>query len=216
MSTLKMGNELTTKTAGELELERIEQKINNTAFEAFYSIGQDLLDIRQNRRHEAVGFKTWDSYCKAGRLDYGKSQANQYIQVSEFREKLTGISGHDFTASQVVELCKCETDRDAKRVAKKSITKAKKTGKRVTAKLIAQVRDGKDESDAAGKRQDAALQEASLETHLEKLADLLVEWRISLEQIDLEQWEDIPSVVLTRVRSEAKALNSFLRSYGVE
>jgi hypothetical protein len=35
MSKLKTGNELTTKTAGELELERLEREINTEAFEAF-------------------------------------------------------------------------------------------------------------------------------------------------------------------------------------
>ena len=69
--------------------------------------------------------------------------------VSEFRPKLTTISGHIFTVFQMRELCKCETDRDAKRVAKKAIALAKKTGERVTAKLIAIVRDDAGETGAA-------------------------------------------------------------------
>jgi hypothetical protein len=206
-----MSHAVSTKTNGLMELERIEAKINSTAFEAFYHIGQKLLDIKKNHRYEAAGFKTWELYCVAGRIDYGRAQANKYIQASELRPVLAPI-GAEFTVLQMLELCKCKTERDAKRVAKKSIALAKKTGERVTAKLIAQVRDGNDETGAAGKRQDAKLQEASLESHLGELADLLVEWRISLEQIDLKQWEDIPSVVLTRVRNEAKALTTFLRS----
>jgi len=206
-----MSHAVSTKTTGLLELERIEKKINAMAYEAFYGIGQELLDIRENRRYEEAGFKSWTAYCKAGRLDYGKSQADRYIQASQLRPALPPIDGN-FTVGQMRELCKCQTERDAKRVAKKSIALAKRTGERVTAKLIAQVRDGDGEDGVAGKRQDAKLQEASLESHLGELADLLVDWRISLERIDLEQWEDIAPVVLTRVRNEAKALNTFLRS----
>jgi hypothetical protein len=194
-----------------MDLERIEKDINTEAYEAFYHIGQMLLDIRENRRYEEAGFKSWGAYCNSGRIDYKTRQADDYIRASELRPGLSGVP-LDFSVRQMIELCKCETDRDAKRVAKKSVALAKETGERVTAKLIAQVRDGDGETGAAGKRQDAKLQEASLESHLGELADLLVEWRISLELIDLEQWEDIPSVVLTRVRSEAKALSSFLRS----
>jgi hypothetical protein len=103
--------------------------------------GQKLLDIKENRRYEGAGFKSWAAYCKAGRIDYGKSQADRYIQASELRPKLPQISG-TFTHFQMLELCKCKTEQDAKRVAKKSIALAKRTGERVTAKLIAQVRDG--------------------------------------------------------------------------
>ena len=174
-----MSHAVSTKTKAELDLERIEEEINAEAFEAFYHIGQKLLDIRENRRYEAAGFKSWTAYCKAGRLDYKKAQADHYIQASELRPKLPTNCGHEFTESHMRELCKCETDRDAKRVAKKAIARAKKTGERVTAKLIAMVRDDAGETGAAGKRQDAKLQEASLESHLEELADLLVEWRIS-------------------------------------
>ena len=207
-----MSHAVSTKTKAELDLERIEEEINAEAFEAFYHIGQKLLDIRENRRYEAAGFKSWTAYCNSGRIDYGKGQADAYIRSSELRPKVGDNVTHQFTQRQMLELCKCKTDRDAKRVAKKAIARAKKTGERVTAKLIAMVRDDAGETGAAGKRQDAKLQEASLESHLEELADLLVEWRISLQQVDLEQWEDIAPVVLTRVRNEAKALNTFLRS----
>jgi hypothetical protein len=206
-----MSHAVSTKTKRELDLERIEKEINTEAFEAFYHIGQKLLDIKDHRRYEAAGFKSWSAYCQSGRIDYGKTQADKYIRASELRPKL-GTTVPEFSVRQMIELCKCETDRDAKRVAKKSIALAKKTGERVTAKLIAQVRDGDGEDGVAGKRQDAKLQEASLESHLGELADLLVDWRISLERIDLEQWEDIAPVVLARVRNEAKALNTFLRS----
>jgi len=207
-----MSHAVSTKTKRELDLERIEKEINTEAFEAFYHIGQKLLDIKDNRRYEDVGFKSWSAYCSSGRIDYGKKQADTYIRASELRPRLGSALPSSFSIRQMVELCKCETDRDAKRVAKKSIALAKKTGERVTAKLIAQVRDGDGEDGVAGKRQDAKLQEASLESHLGELADLLVDWRISLERIDLEQWEDIAPVVLARVRNEAKALNTFLRS----
>jgi hypothetical protein len=206
-----MSHAVSTKTAAELELERIEKEINAEAFEAFYHIGQKLLDIKRNRRFESAGFKSWGAYCMSGRIDYKTRQADDYIRASELRPGLSGMP-LDFSVRQMIELCKCKTDRDAKRVAKKSIALAKKTGERVTAKLIAKVRDDAGETGAAGKRQDAKLQEASLESHLGELADLLVDWRISLERIDIEQWEDISSVILTRVRNEAKALNTFLRS----
>ena len=66
---------------------------------------------------------------RAQRIDYGKSQANHYIQASELRPKLPKNLGHEFTQWQMLELCKCETEQDAKRVAKKAIARAKKNGK---------------------------------------------------------------------------------------
>jgi len=206
-----MSHAVSTKTNGLMELERIEKDINTEAYEAFYHIGQMLLDVKKHHRYEEAGFKSWTAYCNSGRIDYKTRQADDYIRASELRPGLSGMP-LDFSVRQMIELCKCSTDIDAKRVAKKSIALAKRTGERVTAKLIAQVRDGDGEDGVAGKRQDAKLQEASLETHLGELADLLVRWRFSLEQIDLEQWEDIPSEILARVRTEAKALNTFLRS----
>jgi hypothetical protein len=169
-----------------------------------------LLDIKDHRRYEAAGFKSWGAYCSSGRIDYAKTQTDKYIRASELRPKL-GTTVPEFSVRQMIELCKCETDRDAKRVAKKSIALAKKTGERVTAKLIAQVRDGKDETGVTEKRQDAALQSASLDSHLEELAGILVNWRFSLEQIDLQQWEAVAAETLTRVRNEAMALTAFLR-----
>ena len=111
----------------------------------------------------------------------------------------------------MIELCKCETDNDAKRIARKAIAQAKKSGERVTAKLIAKVRDGDDETGATKKKKDDELQSASLENHLAKLADILTDWRISLEAIEPEQWDSVPSRVLKRVRIEADALSLFLK-----
>ena len=66
---------------------------------------------------------------RAQRIDYGKAQADHYIQASELRPKLAKNLGHEFTQWQMLELCKCETEQDAKRVAKKAIARAKKNGK---------------------------------------------------------------------------------------
>jgi hypothetical protein len=101
-----------------MELERIEKEINTESFEAFYHIGQKLLDVKKHHRYEEAGFKSWTAYCKAGRLDYKRTQADHYIQASELRPKLVTICDHEFTESHMRELCKCETERDAKRVAK--------------------------------------------------------------------------------------------------
>lgn len=202
---------LTTNTKDVEELERLETEINTEAFEAFYHIGQKLLDIKRNERYRAAGYKSWSAYCASGRIDYTKSQADIYIRSSELRPKLGTNSPQEWSVTQLRELCKCETDNDAKRVAKKAISIANKTGERVTAKLIAQVRDGDDETGATKSKRDAQLQSASLESHLSKLSDMLVDWRTSLEQVSLEQWEDVPMRVLTRVRREANALSLFLK-----
>ena len=194
-------------TASRLEI--LETEINSEAFEAFYHIGQKLLQIKQDRLFEQAGFKSWSAYCASGRIDYGKSQANDYIRASEMRPKLTGIPV-SFTVDQMLQLCKCETDTDAKRVAKKAISLAKKTGERVTAKLIKRVRDG--DTGQAKRRRDAALAEASLEDHLVELAGVLGDWRTSLEQIDLEQWSEPRPAVLARVKDEARKLLEFLES----
>jgi bacterioferritin (cytochrome b1) len=203
--------QLTTKTKGVEDLERLETEINTEAFEAFYHIGQKLLRIKTERLYESAGFKSWSQYCASGRIDYQKSQADRYIRASELRPKL-GYSGtHDWSVKEVLELTKCETDNDAKRVAKKAIAIAEKTGERVTAKLIAQVRDGIDETGAALEKQKKQLQSASLENHLTDLADLLVDWRKTLEALDLIHWESVPSRILTRVRRESEALTIFLK-----
>lgn len=210
-----MSKAISTKTAGQRKLETLEKEINTEAFEAFYHIGQKLQAIKRERLYEHEGFVRWEHYTKSGRLvDFtSRSQADRYIQASELRPKVAHIVRDiECNSRMMLELCKCETDKDAQRVAKKSIALAKKLKQRVTAKLIAQVRDSVDETDATNKKRDASLQAASLETHLGKLADTLVDWRTSLEAIGLEQWDSVPSEVLTRVKNEADALLKFLRS----
>ena len=197
---------ISTKTAAERKLERLETEINREAFEAFYHVGQKLLDIRDNRRYESAGFNSWGAYCASGRIDYKKRTADDYIRCSELRPKLGDNLAHEFGIWQVLELCKCETDNDAKRVAKAAIRQAKKSGERVTAKLIAKVRDRDTGQDV---REFAA---ASLDKHLDKLASILVRWHTSLGQIADEQWEEVDSEILARVRNESSALNKFLRS----
>ena len=204
-------DELTTKTKGVEELERLETEINTEAFEAFYHIGQKLLRIKRDELYREAGFKSWSAYCGSGRIDYKRNQADLYIRTSELRPKLPTTGGQDWSVKQVLELCKCETDNDAKRIARKAIAQATKSGERVTAKLIAKVRDGDDETGATKKKKDDELQSASLENHLAKLADILTDWRISLEAIEPEQWDSVPSRVLKRVRIEADALSLFLK-----
>jgi hypothetical protein len=202
---------LTTKTKGVEELERLETEINTEAFEAFYHIGQKLLHIKQQRLYEEAGFKSWSSYCASGRIDYGKRQADQYIRASGLRPKLGNSGSHTWSVKEVCELCKCETDNDAKRVAKKAISLAKKSGERVTAKLIAKVRDGDDETGAATRKHKERLDKASLESQLEELCDILVNWRTSLQGLDLIHWESVPKRTLTRVRRESEALTLYLK-----
>ena len=110
-------------------LEILESEINSEAFEAFYHIGQNLLEIKRGSLYEEVGFKTWKSYCASGRIDYGVSYADRIIRCSDLRPKIGTIVpiDRDWTQHQMLELCKCETDTDAKRVARKAIALAKKT-----------------------------------------------------------------------------------------
>jgi len=197
---------ISTKTAAERKLERLETEINREAFEAFYHVGQKLLDIKDNRRYESAGFNSWGAYCASGRIDYRRRHADIVIRCAELRPKLGANGAHDWTVRQVRELCKCENDNDAKRVAKAAIRQAKKSGERVTAKLIARVRDQDTGQDV---REFAA---ASLDKHLDKLASILVRWHTSLGQIADEQWEEVDSEILARVRNESSALNKFLRS----
>lgn len=189
-------------------LEVLEQEIREASFEAFFFVGQRLLEIRRDRLYEKAGFRSWSSYCAAGRLEYKKRMADEYIRASELRPKLGTIvpKSDEWRVDHLRELAKCETDNDAKRVAKNVISHAKKTGEQVTAKLIAQVRDG--ETPKAAKR----LAAASLEVHLDKLASFLLKWRNSLEQVDASQWESVPPNVMKRVITEGSALLSFLRS----
>lgn len=199
------------KTKAAQDLERLETEINTEAFEAFYHIGQKLLRIKTERLYESAGFKSWSQYCGSGRIEFKTAMADYYIRASELRPKLPNIVGNDWTVRQVLELCKCETDNDAKRVAKKAIAIASKTGERVTARLIAEIRDGDNETGRAAKKHDEQLEAASLTTHLTNLADILVDWRKSLEQVAIEQWDEVPTRVLTRVKSELEALASFLK-----
>lgn len=209
------------KTKDVEKLERLETEINTEAFEAFYHIGQKLLRIKTDRLYESAGFKSWAQYCASGRVHPGNSdsigqrQADNYIRAAELRPKLgtTGnsVSSFEWTQRHLLELCKCETDNDAKRVAKKAIAIAEKTDQRVTARLIAEVRDGDDETGRAAEKHKEQLEAASLDKHLDKLADILVDWRKSLEAIDSEQWESVSKRILTRVRRESEHLTMFLK-----
>ena len=200
------------KTKAVRDLEQLETEINTEAFEAFYHIGQKLLRIKTERLYESAGFKSWSQYCASGRIEYQTTQADRYIRASELRGKLpTGTEVPDWNIKSVLELCKCETDNDAKRVAKKAIAMAAKSGERVTARLIAEIRDGVEETGRAAEKLDKRLTSASLESHLDKLADILVDWRKSLEQVASEQWDEVPVRILTRVRREAESLTSFLK-----
>lgn len=203
------------KTKAQKDLEQLETEINTEAFEAFYHIGQKLLRIKTERLYESAGFSSWSQYCGSGRIEYKLTQADRYIRAAELRPKIesgtNSTSSHDWTLLQVLELTKCETDNDAKRVAKKAIAHAAKTGERVTARLIAEIRDGAEETGRADKKLEKRLEAASLEKHLDNLADVLVDWRKSLEQIASEQWDEVSTRTLTRVRREAKSLTSFLK-----
>lgn len=206
-----MSTTLIAKTKGVEDLERLETEINTEAFEAFYHIGQKLLRIKTERLYQSAGFKSWSQYCGSGRIDYKLSQADARIRASELRPKLPAVPGGDWSVRAVEELCKCETDNDAKRVAKKAIAQAEKTGERVTARLIAEIRDGVQETGRAAEKLDKQLEAATLEKHLDNLADILVDWRKSLEAIDLEQWEEVPKRILARVRRESESLTTFLK-----
>jgi hypothetical protein len=193
------------------ELEQLETEINTEAFEAFYHIGQKLLRIKTEQLYESAGFKSWSQYCASGRIEYQKSQADRYIRASELRPKL-GYSGtHSLGVKEMLELCKCETDNDAKRVAKKAIAQAEKTGERVTARLIAEIRDGVEETGVAAKKLDKQLEAASLDTHLTNLANQLVDWRKSLEGVDFDQWDGVQPRIMARAIRELEALTTFLK-----
>lgn len=193
------------------ELEQLETEINTEAFEAFFHIGQRLLRIRTERLYESAGFSSWSQYCASGRIDYGKRMADLYIRASELRPKLGNSISHIWTVAEVLELCKCETDNDAKRVAKKAIAQAEKTGERVTARLIAEIRDGVEETGVAAKKLDKQLEAASLDTHLTNLANQLVDWRKSFEGVDFDQWDGVQPRIMARAIRELEALTTFLK-----
>lgn len=198
-----------TTAAKQQQLETLEKEIASEISEAFYHIGQKLLKIKRDRLYETVDCKSWEAYCRSGRIEYKVTQANCFIRASQLRPKLPTkkVDGNaiDFwSIRQTLELCKCETDEDAVRVAKAAIELAKNTEQKLSAKLIATVRDrdtGQDVRDLAA---------ASLDTHLGKLASTLVRWRTSLEQIADEQWDEVDSEITTRVVNESKALYKFL------
>jgi hypothetical protein len=112
-----------------------------------------------------------------------------------------------WTAQLLNELCQCQTDNDAVRVAKKAIA----SGKKLSAKLIAEIRDSDNETGRASERHRKALQEASLEKHLETFGDILTDWRVSLQQIEQEQWRPIPKKAISRLRFEWKQIESLLK-----
>jgi hypothetical protein len=44
-----------------------------------------LKQIQRFSSDVLAGFSSWAQYCKAGRLDFKKSQADMYIRSSEIR-----------------------------------------------------------------------------------------------------------------------------------
>lgn len=200
---------ISTTEANQRQLETLEKEIASEISEAFYHIGQKLLKIKRDRLYEAVDCKSWEAYCRSGRVNYKIAQANRLIRASQLRPKLPTLKVDripiDFwSMDQVLELCKCETDKNAVSVAKAAIKLAKNTEQKLTAKLIATVRDRDTGQDVRN------LAAASLDTHLGKLASTLVRWRTSLEQIADEQWDEVDSEITTRVVNESKALYKFL------
>jgi hypothetical protein len=112
-----------------------------------------------------------------------------------------------WTAQLLDELCQCQTDNDAVRVAKKAIA----SGKKLSAKLIAEIRDSDNETGRASERHRKALEEASLEKHLETFGDILTDWRVSLQQIEQQQWESVPKKVISRLRFEWQQIERLLK-----
>ena len=94
-----------------------------TTLKRQHHTGQKLLRIKRDELYREAGFKSWSAYCKSGRIDYKTTQANDYIRASQLRPKLTGMPV-DFSVRQMLELCKCETDNDAKRIARKPVSPA--------------------------------------------------------------------------------------------
>lgn len=205
-----MSTAISTKTKSEQDLETLEKEINSEAFEAFYHIGQKLLTIKTQRLYEAAGFKSWSAYCTSGRIDYQRSHAERLIRAAELRPKLSPIGIQDWSERMLRELAKCETDNDAKRVATKAIKLADKQGVNVTAKLIAQVRDGADETGNADEKRNADLQAASFDTHMAKLADILDKWLYSFQQVGPEQLDTVSNEVLIRVKNSLAGLTKFV------
>ncbi len=191
------------------QLEQLESEIQNEAYEAFYQIGQRLLRIRRERLYESAGFKSWASYCKSGRIEFTKQHADGLIRASELRPKLESIDSN-FTESQMRELCKCETDNDAKRVAEKSVALAAKRGQRLTAKLIAQVRDSAEETGNARAMHDEQLEQASLDSHIGRLCTTIMSYRISLEQVERDLWQTLSRSGYLRLKEQASELQTFV------
>lgn len=206
-----MANSISTDT----RLDILEREINDAAYEAWVYVGQRLAEIREKRLYELADFKNWKSYCASERITFGVRIADMKIATSSLRVKLekTSTNGsHEWNERQVRELLRCETDKDAVRVAKKAIAQAKKTKSRVTASMIAELRDGDAETGKASAKAEKALDAARLDKHLIKLADILVNWRNSLENVPDDAWDDVPRDVMIRVKTEAAALTKFLRS----
>lgn len=207
-----MANAISTNT----RLEILEREINDAAYEAWVYVGQRLAEIREKKLYENAGFKTWPEYCRSERIELDHRRANEKIQTSTLRKKLPKPSAngasHEWNERQVRELLKCETIKDAVRVAKAAIANAKKTKSRVTASMIAEIRDSDAETGSATAKAEAELDAAKLDRHLTKLADILVKWRNSLEQVPIDAWDDVPRDVMIRVKTEAAELTKFLRS----
>jgi hypothetical protein len=58
--------------------------------------------------------------------------ADYYIRASELRPKLGNSIPHDWRVVQLRELCKCETDNDAKRATQRETVPEPQQGKRET------------------------------------------------------------------------------------
>lgn len=201
-----------TELSTETRLEVLEREINDAAHEAWVYVGQRLFEIREKRMYEELGYKTWTAYCASGRLEYNKGNADKQIRSSQLRIAMGNNITHHLGYLHCLELGKCETTRDAVRVAKKAIAQAKKTNSRVTASLIAEIRDGDGETGKASAQAEKTLDAARLDKHLTKLADILLKWRMSLESVPIDAWDDVPRDVLIRVKTESANLTTFLRS----
>jgi DNA repair photolyase len=112
------------------QLERLEEVVR-TGWPTFVSVGVALTKIRDDGLYKAVGYKTFEKYCRE-RLRCCRSTVDRQIAAARVAAILTPIGVEIENESQVRQLAGMRQD-DIIEVWK---TAAAKPGNRVTAKLI--------------------------------------------------------------------------------
>ena len=205
-------------------LEQLEAEIRDLVanrFEEFYELGIRLEAIKRGKFREA-GSKTWNAYCKSGRLTLCSSRAHAetLIKTAGIRphlvEVVSNTDNFSWTEWTVQPLTKLSPSR-AKAVSKKLRAHVRSTGEKPTARMVQYFVDQETGAPQKRRAKQRKLLAATSKPHevLNEWRATVVLWLQSCKRWPGEAWddaEDLESGSAQRLAETLEELASYLRS----